>query len=255
MILQTKITILHNLNLTVTGLILILGFVFFFFIFKYYKSGKFYEKMFIKQGKIISQERTRISSEIHDEIGSGLTAIKLYTEHASKTRPDVREIQHIKVMIDEISQKINEIVWSTNTENDELDNLVYFIEDQTRQLFKHTEIRFHSEIDQNIPDLHISNQSKRECYLLIKEIAHNALKHAKATSIKLLFNFDNEHMIISFRDDGTGFDIGNSKGKGMGLENIRLRAERLKGTMIMEQYKGTMISVKIPLKPNLAPKM
>ena len=252
---QAKIMFFLNVNLMEIVLIFILAFVFFFFIFKYYKSGKFYEKMFIRQGKIISQERKRISSEIHDEIGSGLTAIKLYTEHASKTRPDVKEIHHIKVMIDEISQKINEIIWSTNTENDELENLVYFIEDQTRQLFKHTEIDFHSEIDQNIPDLHISNQSKRECYLLIKEIAHNALKHARAHSVKLLFNFDNEHIIISFRDDGTGFDIENTKGNGMGLENIRLRTERLKGTMVMEQYKGTMISVKIPFQPNLAPKM
>lgn len=252
---QAKIMFFLNVNLVEIVLIFILAFVFFFFIFKYYKSGKFYEKMFIRQGKIISQERTRISSEIHDEIGSGLTAIKLYTEHASKIRPDVKEIQHIKVMIDEISQKINEIIWTTNTENDELENLVYFIENQTRQLFKHTDIDFHSEIDQNIPDLHISNQSKRECYLLIKEIAHNALKHARATSVKLIFNFDSEHIIISFRDDGTGFDIENTKGKGMGLENIRLRAERLKGTMVMEQYKGTMISVKIPFKPNLVPKM
>jgi len=225
--------------------------IFFFFLIKYYKNGMTYKNSFNSQNKLIKIERQRISSEIHDEVGSGLTAIKLFTEHASRIRPDVKEIQTIKLMIDEITQKINEIIWSTNTEDDHLESLIYFIEEQIRQLFEHTQIRFRSELPTLIPDCRIDNQSKRECYLLIKEIAHNALKHAKATEVKLTISFDEEQMIISVKDNGIGFNPELNKGKGMGMENIKIRTERLKGSMIIERYKGTMVNIKIPIMLNL----
>ncbi|WP_231427152.1 sensor histidine kinase [Pedobacter sp. Leaf250] len=222
--------------------------MFIYLTIQFYFSSNLYKKNLRNQRNLINLERERISSEIHDEIGSGLTAIKLYAEHASKSKSDVKEIQILKGMIDEISQKINEIIWSTNSENDHLESLVYFIEDQVRQLFKHSKIYFQSEIEQNIPETKIDNQGKRECYLLIKEIAHNALKHSKASKFKLTIYFNANDMIITVKDNGIGFDFKQNTGKGMGLENIRNRAERINGTITIEQYKGTMISVKIPLK-------
>lgn len=238
----------YEINIYYILFIIILFILFIYLIIKFYFNSNFYRKNFRSQRNLINLERERISSEIHDEIGSGLTAVKLYAEHASRSRSDVKEIQNIKVMIDEISQKINEIIWSTNSENDHLESLVYFIEDQVRQLFKHSKIQFESEIDQNIPQNKIDNQGKRECYLLIKEIAHNALKHSKASKIKLNFYFNGSDMIITVKDNGIGFDFEQNSGKGMGLENIRNRTERINGTITIEQYKGTMISVKIPLK-------
>ncbi|TCD01984.1 hypothetical protein EZ449_19500 [Pedobacter frigidisoli] len=207
------------------------------------------------QNEFIKSERERISGEIHDEIGSGLTALKLYTELASRTRPDVEEMQKIRGMVNEVSEKINEIIWSTNAQSDELEDLLYYIEGQIRKLFELTTISFSSELPELIPNYVINSQSRKECYLLVKEIAHNILKHAAATKVKLTIDIDNDNLLISIKDDGIGFDPDKSEGLGKGLHNIRQRTDRLKGTLIIESYKGTLVNIKIPLKVNLMVRM
>ncbi|RZL39897.1 MAG: hypothetical protein EOO93_31595, partial [Pedobacter sp.] len=203
---------------------------------------------YIEQKKYIDAERQRISSEMHDEIGAGLSAIKLFSEVASKNRKDVDEIRQINVMINEMADKINEIIWSTNAESDNLESLFDFIEGQSRKLFEHSSITFTASMPNDIPDVIITSQIRRNNYLLIKEVVHNALKHSKATTVHLGISISNGLVIYSIKDNGIGFDPNVTKINAMGLSNIKLRIERLKGSLIIENYKGTGILIKIPLE-------
>jgi len=205
------------------------------------------KRSFLEQKKYIDAERQRISSEMHDEIGAGLSAIKLFSEVASKNRKDVDEIRQINVMVNDIADKINEIIWSTNAESDNLESLFDFIEGQSRKLFEHSNILFTASIPINIPDVVISSQIRRDNYLLIKEVVHNALKHSQATKVHLGISITNGIISYSVKDNGIGFDPNVVKLNAMGLSSIKLRIDRLKGTLTIENYKGTAILIKIPL--------
>ncbi|WP_165501364.1 sensor histidine kinase [Pedobacter psychrodurus] len=200
---------------------------------------------------LIKAERDRISGEIHDDIGSGLTAIKLYAEYAARTKPDIPELKNMEGMISDITVKIREIIWSSNTDSDNLESLIYFIDEQIRKLFEHTDIIFTSELPEFIPVIELESQSRRDCYLIAKEIGHNVLKHSQASEVKLLIELEKDQLIFSIKDNGIGFDPAGQKSTGLGMENIRIRTERLKAGLIIENYRGTRIRINIPMKHNL----
>lgn len=211
-----------------------------------------YKNSHLEQQQFIKQERQRISGEIHDDIGSGLFSIQLFVDIASKKRSDTEEIQQISDMINEMSEKINEIIWSTNTESDNLENLLYYIEHQTIKLFEYTDIDFDPKFPFEVPDLVINSQSRRNIYLLIKEIVNNAVKHSKATNVFLNADICNGILIFEIKDNGIGFSFEDVRHDARGLKNIKIRVEDLKGELSVEYDRGTTVVVKIPLEKVLA---
>jgi signal transduction histidine kinase len=227
---------------------LVLAILTFYLFFKNSRIQQYSQKKYLDQKKYIEAERQRISSEMHDEIGAGLSAIKLFSELASKNRKDVDEIRQINVMVNDIADKINEIIWSTNADSDNLESLFYFIEGQSRKLFEHSNISFTANLPIHIPEIIITSQIRRNSYLMVKEIVHNALKHSKATKVHLAVNINNGLILYTIKDNGVGFDPSVSKLNAMGLANVKLRIEKLKGSLVVENYKGTVILIKIPLE-------
>ncbi|WP_316796896.1 sensor histidine kinase [Pedobacter agri] len=219
-------------------------------LFRRRKFGASYRNEYFAQSQSIKLERQRISSELHDELGSGLSAIKLYAELSTKRRPEIEELLTLNIMIKEISVKINDIIWTTSTENDQLDVVLFYIQEQIHQMFKFTEINVESNLPEVIPVLKIKSESRRDIYLLAKEIAHNSLKHAHANTIYFSVSLTQETLSLTIRDDGEGFDPLTSKSNGMGLTNMKVRAERLKAKLTIENYKGTKIIINIPFEGN-----
>ena len=142
------------------------------------------QKSSYEQQLTIETERQRISSEMHDDVGAGLSAIKLFLNMAKNNR-EPADITHISDMINDMAEKINEIIWSTNTENDSLASLIDHIEYQSQKLFRHSEINLKVSIPIETPVYVITSENRRNIYLVTKEMLHNALKHSKATTINL----------------------------------------------------------------------
>ncbi|MES2446528.1 MAG: ATP-binding protein [Bacteroidota bacterium] len=219
------------------------------------KNNKLKEKskaVYLEQQQFIRKERQRISGEIHDDIGSGLFSIQLFADLASKKRTDIAELKQISGMVNEMSEKINEIIWSTNTESDNLENLLYYIEHQTIKLFEYTEINYEPNFPMDVDNLIINSQSRRNIYLLVKEIVYNAIKHAKATNVYLNATISNGLLIFEIKDNGVGFNPGEVRQNARGLKNIKARIQSLNGNLVVENYKGTIVMVKIPLNKALA---
>jgi len=233
------------------GFKIILGLVFVLVIFYGYVKMLFkriaLRKAFDAQQQLILGERQRISAEMHDEIGSGVFAIHRLADAAGKKENAPPEINQIKNMVIDLSDKIREVIWSTNVGNDNLENLFFYTHVQISRLFEHSEIDFVSELPDEILDLKITVLSRRNIYLLVKEIVHNAIKHSKATTIELKMFTDEQTLYISVNDNGVGINPTNARPNGMGLGNIKSRVEKLNGTLAIENNAGAHISIKIPL--------
>ncbi|MDB5285322.1 MAG: hypothetical protein JWR05_271, partial [Mucilaginibacter sp.] len=233
------------------GFKVILGFVFLLIILYGYVTMLLkrlsLKKAFDTQQQLILAERQRISAEMHDDIGSGVFAIHSLADAASKNENASPEIDQIKNMVTDLSVKIREVIWSTNVGNDNLENLLYYTYFQINKLFEHSKIDFVSELPDDIPDLKITVLSRRNIYLLIKELVHNAIKHSKATTIELKMFTDEQTLYISVDDNGVGINPNNARPNGMGLGNIKSRVEKLNGKLSIENNEGAHISIKIPL--------
>ncbi len=231
---------------------IMLGFVFLCFVFYGYVfmllKRLSLKKAFDTQQQLILTERQRISSEMHDEIGSGVFAIQNLADKASKSEHAAPEVDEIKSMVKDLSVKIREVIWSTSVGNDNLQNLLYYTYFQVNKLFEHSDIDFESELPDEIPDLTITGLSRRNIYLLVKELVHNAIKHSKATTIELQMTTDAQTLYLAVNDNGVGIVEKNNKsdGSGMGLGNIKSRVEKLNGALTIENKDGAHISIKIP---------
>ena len=233
------------------GFKIVLGFVFLLFVFYGYVTMLLkrltLKKAFDTQQQLILTERQRISAEMHDDIGSGVFAIQTLADTASNNENASPEIGEIKNMVSDLAVKIREVIWSTNVGNDNLENLLYYTYFQVNKLFEHSEIDFVSELPDDIIDLKITGLSRRNIYLLIKELVHNAIKHSKATTIELKMFADEQTLYLSVNDNGVGINPNNARPNGMGLGNIRGRVEKLNGKLSIENNAGAHINIIIPL--------
>ena len=87
-------------------------------------------------------------------------------------------------------------------------------------------------------------------YRIIQESVNNTIKYAQATEMSIHLSADKTEISLLMEDNGKGFDIQEAKGKGgIGLKNIQLRTDYLKGKLHIESSpkNGTTIIIEIPL--------
>jgi signal transduction histidine kinase len=195
-------------------------------------------------------ERTRIAQEIHDDMGSGLTSIRLLSEIAKAKMGDetMIEMDKISSSASELVDKMNEIIWSINTKNDSLANLVAYIRSHIVSYFEPFDTLLHIALPDELPGKEISGEYRRNIFLVVKESLHNIVKHAQAKNVWIDFSVGDE-LLISIRDDGKGCEQDKIKPYSNGVRNMRERMEYTGGRFIIESEpgRGTHIRLFYPL--------
>ncbi len=194
------------------------------------------------------EERQRISADMHDELGAGMTAIRLMSEIArNKMKENTPvEIDKISHSADEVLNKMNAIIWSMNSGNDTLDNLISYIRAYALEYFDNTPVGCRVITPEHIEPKDISGDKRRNIFLCVKETLNNALKHSGASLLKIEFETNN-HLLIRISDNGTGIDLQKVRQFGNGLKNIARRMESIGGSYHIENNNGTMTTLTLPL--------
>ena len=208
---------------------------------------KEYEKE-IAVYKAQQEERERISADMHDELGSGMTAIRLMSEIArNKMKENTPvEIEKISRSANDVLNKMNAIIWSMNSGNDTLDNLISYIRSYALEYFDGTPVECKVNTPEHIPGKELSGDKRRNIFLCIKETLNNALKHSKGSLIIIDIEL-NHHLKITIADNGTGIDLQNLRQFGNGLKNIARRMESIGGTFTIENKNGTITILDLSL--------
>lgn len=193
-------------------------------------------------------ERERISADMHDELGSGMTAIRLMSEIArNKMKENTPvEIHKISQSADEVLNKMNAIIWSMNSGNDTLDNLLSYIRSYSLEYLDNTNIDCKVEIPDEIPDKEITGDKRRNVFLCVKETLNNILKHSGASAVNIKVEL-NHSLKIQIADNGKGIDMENLRRFGNGLKNINRRMESIGGSFKIENNNGTVTTLELPL--------
>ncbi len=198
--------------------------------------------------KAQQEERERISADMHDELGAGMTAIRLMSEIArNKMKENTPvEIDKISSSADDVLNKMNAIIWSMNSGNDTIDNLVSYIRSYALEYFDNTLVECKVNTPEIIADHEITGDKRRNIFLSVKETLNNVLKHSKATLVTISIEVNhNLHIVIA--DNGTGIDLQNLRQFGNGLKNIERRIKMINGTFTIENKNGTITTLNLPL--------
>jgi signal transduction histidine kinase len=194
------------------------------------------------------EERERISADIHDELGSGMTTIRLMSEIAkNKMKENVPvEIEKISNSANEVLNKMNAIVWSMNSSNDTLDSLISYIRAYTYEFFDGTPIECKVKMPDTIPFHEISGDKRRNVFLCVKESLNNVLKHSKASRLNIDIEA-NHKLKIKIADNGVGIEQEKIRRFGNGLKNIERRMKGIGGNYTIANNNGTETKLELPL--------
>jgi ligand-binding sensor domain-containing protein/signal transduction histidine kinase len=207
----------------------------------------------LEQQHALDLERARIARDMHDHLGAGLTRVALLSEAVRQETADSPETaaraEKLSRAAREVSQSLDEIVWTVNPGNDTLERLIGYLSDYTAEYLAATGIRLSQDLPEKVPAVPLSSEARHDLLLAVKEALNNAVKHAAATEIKLGVAVEPEALRVGIADNGRGFDPA-VRASGHGLSNMRGRLAAAGGGCLIESIpgKGTRVQFTLPLK-------
>lgn len=200
--------------------------------------------------KEIDRERQRISREMHDDIGAGLTQIILMSESAKAkaTTANEKELTEVADTSRKLVGNLSEIIWSLNSENKSLDHLCAYLREQLDKQLDYAGIEYTIRFPDDNKDVFLSNEQRRNILLVTKEIVNNAIKHSGAKNISVKMELCKNDLRIEVADNGKGFDTTVTY-PGNGLKNMRNRIAESGGTMEIDSSpdNGSRFTYSIPV--------
>ena len=181
--------------------------------------------------KKVQEERERISHDMHDDLGAGISALKLQAEFIKQKVED----EMIKADVDdllktagEMNLSMREMLWSLNSDNDNLVNFMQYVAQYAENFFKKTDIKITVKREVYSPETKLNSEVRRNLFLCAKEAFNNIYKHSKASDINILFSLNNNEMFaMQIIDNGLG--ISEKSSSGYGLKNMQKRMEDVGG--------------------------
>ena len=185
--------------------------------------------------------RTRIASDLHDDIGSSLSQIAILSEVARTSSGDdarvAAPLDRIATLSRESVDAMGDIVWAIDPHRDTPTHLTQRLRRLANDLLsaRGIEVRFETS-DASHPRL--GADVRREVFLIFKEALHNITRHAQATRVEIALSIAQHRLELVVQDDGCGFDSARAR-DGQGLRNMVRRAQGLGGTLAVTSADGT----------------
>lgn len=203
------------------------------------------------------EERWRLSRDIHDQLGQGMTALRMHLQ-ALKMFADghdaVRELAgRTQQLAEEIDQSIDFLTWDLKPAALEIGlsaSLGGLIDSWSRRF------GIAAEVHTPHPDLRLSRDAESNLYRLVQEALHNVVKHARATRVRVGFERRLQEAVLTIEDNGRGFEVAGSQRRldtgGVGLASMRERAALAGGRFEIQSTpgSGTSVRVRVRLRPD-----
>jgi signal transduction histidine kinase len=213
--------------------------------------------------------RTRIASDLHDEIGAGLSEIAILSEVVHQKLPtQLTPLTRIASTSRELVDAMSDIVWAINPRKDSLGNLTQRMRRFATDLLTARGIAFRFEADERDEALPISADKRRHVFLIFKESLNNVVRHAECRHVAIDFRVNHDGLVLRVADDGLGLGLahahsggsasagshnggsrhGHVEPDGHGLASIHARARELGGTLTVETAAsgGTTLTLRTP---------
>jgi signal transduction histidine kinase/ligand-binding sensor domain-containing protein len=216
----------------------------------YYRSKLEKQKIALEKQQAIERERTRIATDMHDDLGAGLSRIKFLSETIGIKKQQAQSIEEdigkIRDYSHEMISKMGEIVWALNEKNDTLSDLLSFTRAYATEYLTQNGIRCKVLMPDDLPDVFVTGEFRRNIFLSVKEALHNVVKHAAANEVTITIETD-QRLRITISDDGKGFTPQLLRPFSNGLNNMQQRTKSLGGRAEVIGEDGTTVLLEAPL--------
>lgn len=199
----------------------------------------------ISQIKKQHEIRKNIATDLHDDLGSTLNSVKVFTNLAISGVKQEESLQQIKDNLNEATMGLRDMIWVLDDSLDTVDELITRLKQFAIPVASASNIQAEIKAESEVNNLKLTKEEKRNLFLVCKEAINNSIKYSGATQINVEVRPDGKKIRISIADNGKGFNVDEVK-KGYGLKNMQYRAGQVKykSDIISEPGKGTRVEIK-----------
>jgi signal transduction histidine kinase len=202
--------------------------------------------------------RTRIATDLHDDIGSSLSQIAILSEVARRPAEDGADaldpLGRIARISRELVDSMSDIVWAVNPARDNLLDLTRRMRQFAGEMLVPGGIEFTFDADGAAGHMAVGADLRRQIFLIFKECVNNAARHSGAARVEIAFRTAGGWLRLTVRDNGRGF-VPQLASNGHGLASMASRAAALRGTLKIESAPGSgttaRLEVPLPRRPFL----
>jgi ligand-binding sensor domain-containing protein/two-component sensor histidine kinase len=204
----------------------------------------------------IANMRTRIATDLHDDIGANLTRIALLSEVASQTPGadpgDLADgpLSSIAQIARESVSSMSDIVWAINPKRESLLDLTRRMRQHAEEVFTLRDIDLRFNGPSAADSLKLGMNVRRDLLLIFKEAVNNCARHSRCERVEIDLRIEGPRLVLTVVDHGVGFDP-SKQSDGQGLRSMERRAHRLNGSLGITAGPGggTAITLNIPIRP------
>lgn len=234
-------------------------------------AGNYAYRLRLKRLIEIERVRTRIATDLHDDIGASLSRMAILSEvvkqqNESNNGHNGHSRGQSSQMLTEIADSarglvdsMSDIVWSIDPRRDDLSHVMTRTRQFASDVLDSQNIAWQFTAPHEIEKTKLDPDERRHLYLILKEAINNIARHANCRNVAINLSIQGHQLLAEIRDDGQGFIpqpmgttvavLPKSRG-GNGLGNMQARAAELGGQLKIDSArgKGTRLSLSIPIK-------
>lgn len=197
----------------------------------------------------IEKLRTKIASDLHDEVGSSVSKISIIANllkyESERTRLESK-LDKLNVLSNEIVNSMNDVVWSIDARNDSVNDLIDYMKNFAITFAAEKDIEINFDTENLKPHFKIPLNYRQNIYMIFKETVNNAIKYSGSGMFDICIKFDGHTFGFRITDHGSGF--GENKGRGHGLQNIKMRADSIKAKLLIIEENGITINLIVKIR-------
>jgi signal transduction histidine kinase/ligand-binding sensor domain-containing protein len=202
------------------------------------------------QYRKLHQLRTRIASDLHDEVGSNLVRIALLADadrNGTAAGTAVQRLDVIAGISRDAASTVRDVVWSIDARYDTLSGMQEHMHEHLHQMLAPAGIEYvfsHSGVSS---EEKLGMEFRQNIYRIFREAINNIVKHSGASVVEVSVGREAGSVHLKIKDNGRGLN-GKKTGSGQGLANMKMRAERIGGSLeLVSGERGLEITLVAPL--------
>jgi two-component sensor histidine kinase len=214
-------------------------------------AGYAFYRIRLAQALKLQAIRNRIAGDLHDEVGSNLSNIYIFSNVAqqkAKGNDDTAPLlQKITDYTQQSMEAMNDIVWMINTRNDRFENIMVRMRTLAAEFSETSDCKLHLDFDEKLHAIKLNMEERKNFYLIYKEAINNTAKYAECKSLWIEMKLHQNNVNLKIKDNGKGFDAANTN-YGNGMYNMKKRAEMLKGVLTVVSTVGEGTTLQLSFK-------
>lgn len=202
----------------------------------------------VRQGlagiRALESIRTRISSDLHDDVGSILSGLAMQSQMLALTAQDNQKQPLIEIsdMSHEAMDRMRDTVWAIDSRKDKYENLIDRMRAFAERNLNLKQITHQFEVTAEDARRFIDPQKRQNIYLIFKEAISNICKHSDATHVTIHFRQSKNGLYLLIHDNGSDQQKAVNS-DGLGLKNMHMRAGQMGGTVAAHYENGFKVEL------------